>query len=169
MVKARRATAADVAAICRICSDGWRETYSGRYSEARIERTIDRFYTPQRVTGEIDPAPGWDGWWVAVDDAEQVVAAGGGGMTGPETGEIFVLYADPTRRRQGAGTALLDTITAVQVGRGAREQWVAVAEGNDKGIPFYEARGFIRRGTRPPYETDEPEAADSVLFWRRLA
>jgi ribosomal protein S18 acetylase RimI-like enzyme len=167
-VEARRATAEDVPAICRICADGWRETYREQYPESRIERTIERFYTPQRVAGEIDPAPGWDGWWVAVDPAGEVVAAGGGGMSGPGRGEIFVLYADPKRRRQGAGTALLDAITNVQANQGAREQWVAVAEGNELGIPFYEARGFHRRGTRPPYETDDPDAADSVLFWRSL-
>ena len=168
-MRARRATANDVPAICRICAEGWRATYRGQYTQERVEQTIAAFYTPERVAGEIEPAAGWDGWWVAVDDADEVVAAAGGGMTGPGRGEIFVVYADPRRRGQGAGTVLLDAITDVQVGRGAREQWVAVAEGNDQGIPFYEARGFVRRGTRPAYGTDDPDAAESVLFWRRIA
>jgi GNAT superfamily N-acetyltransferase len=168
-VRARKATAEDVLTICRICGDGWRETYRDLYPSERIERTIGRFYTPERVAGEIDAAPGWDGWWVAEDDSRTVVAAGGGGMTGPQTAEIFVLYVDPRRRGEGAGTVVLGAITEVQRRQGARDQWVAVAEGNEKGIPFYEARGFVRRGTRPPYETDEPDARDSVPFWRSVS
>ncbi|HEU0194464.1 MAG TPA: GNAT family N-acetyltransferase [Gaiellales bacterium] len=167
-MRARRATAADIPAICWICAEGWRQTYAGHYPPERIERTIARFYTPQRVVSEIAPAPGWDGWWVAVDEAGVVVAAAGGGIVRPGEGEIFVLYADPGRRREGAGTALLDAITAVQIEKGARQQWVAVAEGNEKGIPFYEAHGFTRAGTRAPYETDDADAAESVLFWRRI-
>jgi GNAT superfamily N-acetyltransferase len=168
-MRARRATAEDVLAICRICADGWRDTYRDLYPSERIERTIGRFYTPEQVAGEIEAAPGWDGWWVAEDDSGTVVAAGGGGMTGPEAAEIFVLYVDPRRRGEGAGTVILDAITEVHRRQGAREQWVAVAEGNEKGIPFYEARGFVRRGTRPPYETDESDASDSLLFWRLLS
>jgi GNAT superfamily N-acetyltransferase len=167
-VRARRATIDDVAAICRVCADGWRDTYLGLYPAVRIERTIQRFYAPERVAGEIDPAPGWDGWWVAEDASGTVLAAGGGGMTGPETAEIFVLYADPRRRGKGAGTVILDAITDVQRRQGAREQWVAVAEGDEKGIPFYEARGFVRRETRPPHGEDEPGERDSVLFSRPL-
>ena len=151
-----------------MCADGWRDTYAGIYPPERVERTIARFYTPERVAGELDPTPGWDGWWIVEDDEGNVVAAGGGGMTGPERGEIFVLYADPGRRGRGAGTAILDAITGGQQRQGAREQWVAVAEGNLKGIPFYEARGFLRHGTRRAYEEDDPNAPDSILFRRGL-
>ncbi|HEY7603841.1 MAG TPA: GNAT family N-acetyltransferase [Gaiellaceae bacterium] len=166
-MQARRATATDVDAICRICADGWRATYDGLLPTSRVERAIATFYVPDRVQAELEPADGWDGWWVAVDDAGVVVAAGGGGMTGPATGEIFVLYADPSRRGEGAGTAVLDAITRRQLEQGATEQWVAVVEGNDKGIPFYEARGFRPRGTRAAHGEDE-SAPPSVLFWRPL-
>jgi GNAT superfamily N-acetyltransferase len=169
LVRARRATADDVEAICRICADGWRDTYRDLYPRERIERTIRQFYAPSRVEAEIEPTTGWDGWWVAEDDSGVVVAAGGGGMTGLDSGEIFVLYADPDRRGEGAGTSILEALTEVQRRHGAREQWVAVAEGNEKGIPFYEARGFVRRGTRPPYGEVDPEAGDSALFWRSLS
>jgi GNAT superfamily N-acetyltransferase len=166
-MQARRATLEDVHAICRVCADGWRGTYETLYPRSRVERTIATFYRPDRVRAELEPTAGWDGWWVAVDDAGAIVAAGGGGMTGPSTGEVFVLYADPVRRGEGAGTVLLDAITRRQRAQGATEQWVAVAEGNEKGIPFYEARGFRRRGTRPAYGEDAT-VPDSVLLWRPL-
>ena len=167
-MRARRAGPGDVEAICRICAAGWRDTYRGLYSAERIDRAISEFYDPERVGRELEPTDGWDGWWVAEDDHGAILAAGGGGMTGPETGEVFVLYADPLRRGEGAGTCLLEAITEEQRGRGACEQWVAVAQGNEKGIPFYEARGFRRRGTRPAYGANDPTAPESLLFWRRL-
>jgi GNAT superfamily N-acetyltransferase len=167
-VRTRRARAPDVEAICRVCAEGWRDTYGDLYTAERIERTIAQFYNPNRVRKELEPSRGWDGWLVAEDEHGILVAAGGGGMTGPVTGEVFVLYADPARRREGAGTALLEAITEQQRSQGATEQWVAVAEGNEKGIPFYEARGFRRRGKRPAYGEDDASAPESVLFWRRL-
>jgi GNAT superfamily N-acetyltransferase len=166
-MRARRATVDDVDAICRICADGWRATYNGLVRASRIEQTITDYYNPDRVRAELESREGWDGWQVAEDEDGVVVAAGGGGMTGPAAGEIFVLYADPARRGQGAGTALLEAITEPQRANGATEQWVAVVEGNELGIPFYEARGFRRRGTRPAFGAD-PSEPESALLWRAL-
>jgi GNAT superfamily N-acetyltransferase len=165
---ARKAAPSDVETICRICANGWRETYRELYPPERIDKVIAEFYDPDRVRAELEPDEGWGGWWVAEDDAGAVVAAGGGGMTGPQVGEIYVLYADPARRGEGGGTAILDAITDEQRAQGATEQWVAVAEGNDQGIPFYEARGFRRRGTRPAYASEDPAEPDSALFWRPI-
>ncbi len=163
---ARKAAPSDVETICRICADAWRETYRELYSRERIDKVIAEFYSPDRVRAELEPGEAWDGWWVAEDDAGTVVAAGGGGITGPQVGEIYVLYADPARRGKGARTAILEAITHEQRAQGATEQSVAVAEGNEKGIPFYEARGFRRRGTRPAYASEDSSEPDSALFWR---
>src|SRR4051794_4821738 len=165
VMRARRATSDDVPPICRICADGWRHTYRGLRSDEEIERVIARFYVPERVSRELDAdPPGWGGWWVAVADDGAVVAAGAGGLTAAGTGELFVLYADPARRGEGAGTALLDAISAQQVEFGATEQWVSVGVGNTKGIPFYEARGFVARGTQPAYEL----SGESLRYRRSL-
>jgi GNAT superfamily N-acetyltransferase len=164
-LRVRKAQTRDVAAICRICREAWRDAYAGIFAPEEIERVTAEYYDEERVRAEVERPRGWDGWWVAEDDAGAVVAAGGGGRTGPETGEIFVLYADPNRRYEGSGTALLEAITAEQRQHGAREQWVAVVEGNRKGIPFYESRGFVRRGSR---EAPAPLSRPSALYWRRL-
>ena len=140
---ARPATHNDVEAICRICADS--------------------SYTPERVAREVDTSsPSWGGWFVACDDV--VIAAGAGGMTGAATGEVFVLYADPARRGEGAGTALLRAITRQQLALGATEQWVSVALGNRGGIAFYEARGFVRRGAQPA----SASGGASARYWRSL-
>ncbi len=64
-------------------------------------------------------------------------------MTKKGTGWLYVIYLDPQRRNEGIGTKLLDAVTQQQKAFGAREQFVTVQRGNVKGIPFYEARGFI--------------------------
>jgi hypothetical protein len=38
-VRARRATTADVEAIARVCSDGWRDAYKGLLTDDEIETT----------------------------------------------------------------------------------------------------------------------------------
>jgi ribosomal protein S18 acetylase RimI-like enzyme len=125
---------------------------------------IEEYYTPERIAGEIAAPEGWDGWLVAVDGG-RVVGAAGGAMVDPGVGEVFVLYLDPARRREGIGTLLLDAVTQQQLARGAREQWVSVEPENAKGLPFYEARGFEVRGERPGWGD---ESRVTLRLMRRL-
>jgi ribosomal protein S18 acetylase RimI-like enzyme len=163
----RPAEAADAEDIARVCAEGWRDTYRGLYAPERIEAVIAEYYTPERIRGEMRAREGWDGWLVALDDGA-VVGAGGGGMIEPGAGEVFVLYLDPARRREGIGTLLLDAITEQQLAHGAREQWVSVEPDNSKGLPFYEARGFEVRGERPAWGTAPEEGRVSLRLVRRL-
>jgi ribosomal protein S18 acetylase RimI-like enzyme len=57
--------------------------------------------------------------------------------------EVFVLYADPERLRHGTGTILLGALSRAQMGMGASEQWLSVTKGNELGLPFYRAQGFV--------------------------
>jgi ribosomal protein S18 acetylase RimI-like enzyme len=163
-MQSRRAEERDVAAICRICSDGWRETYRDLLTPEEIDAAIARFYLPERVRGELQETDGWGGYWVTESDG-RVVAAAGGGMTGPGVGELFVLYVDPPERGRGAGSVALQAVTDQQVAQGAREQWASVQPDNALAIPFYEARGFVRRGERPAYEAP---GRTSLRYWRSL-
>jgi ribosomal protein S18 acetylase RimI-like enzyme len=152
-LRVRKAEEADVEAICRICAEGWRDTYHGMRRSEEIERIIAQFYMPERVRSELQAAGmDWGGWFVAQLDDGEVIAAAAGGLTDPGVGEVFVLYVDRSRRRKGAGRALLDAITEQQLVLGAREQWVSVEKGNVKAIPFYETQGFELVGERPAFE-----------------
>lgn len=162
----RRAEPDDAQGIARVCAAGWRDTYRGIYEPERIEAAIAEYYTPERITGEITAPRDWDGWIVAVDDGT-VVGAGGGGMIGSGVGEVFVLYLDPARRREGIGSLLLDAISDQQRARGAHEQWVSVDPDNAKGLPFYLARGFQARGERPAW-SKALERRISLRLTRRL-
>jgi ribosomal protein S18 acetylase RimI-like enzyme len=163
----RRAEPDDAEGIARVCAAGWRDTYTGIYTSEHIESVISEYYTRERIAAEIAAPQGWHGWVVAVDDG-LVVGAGGGGMIERGVGEIFVLYLDPTRRREGIGSLLLDAITEQQVADDAREQWVSVEPDNAKGLPFYRARGFDVRGERPAWGSTPEEARISLRLMRRL-
>lgn len=163
----RSAQPEDVSGIVRVCSAGWRDTYRGLKKPERIEAVIAEYYTPDRIRRELAAREGWDGWIVAVEEGA-VVGAGGGGITSPGVGEIFVLYLDPTRRGEGIGTLLLDAITEQQRAQGAGEQWVSVEPDNMKGLPFYSARGFELRGERPEWGTPPEEGRISLRLVRRL-
>jgi ribosomal protein S18 acetylase RimI-like enzyme len=163
----RRAEPHDAEGIARVCAAGWRDTYAGIKEPERIAAAIAEYYTPERISREIAAPEGWDGWIVAAED-DTVIGAGGGGITEPGVGEIFVLYLDPTRRGEGIGTLILDAITEQQRARGVREQWVSVEPENTKGLPFYIARGFEVRGERPEWGTAPEEGHISLRLMRRL-
>lgn len=148
---ARYATDQDVLEIARICSAGWRDTYAGLRSPQDIENAIAEFYVPERIERELgERNESWGGYVVAELDGRLLVA-GGGGLIDVKVGELFVLYADPNQRRRGGGTAVLEFITERQRELGATEQWVSVEPGNELGLAFYRARGFIEHGRRPAY------------------
>ena len=162
----RQAEPDDAGGIARVCADGWRDTYRDIYEPWRIESAIAEYYAPERIAGEITAPHDSDGWIVAVDEGT-VVGAGGGGMIEPGVGEVFVLYLDPTRRREGIGSRLLDAITEQQRAHGAHEQWVSVDPENAKGLPFYLARGFRVRDHRPAW-AKALEGLVSARLMRRL-
>jgi GNAT superfamily N-acetyltransferase len=154
--------------IAKVCSDGYRDTYKETHSNEYIERIISEFYNHDRITEEIHySGSGWDGWYVALEE-EEVVGAIGGGMPHETKGEVYVLYLDPTRRGEGIGTLLLNALTEVQKSKGATQQWVSVAKGNQKGIPFYEARGFQFVSEQQAFGNDEQEDYVSLRYCRNI-
>lgn len=168
MVEIRKAVFEDARGISKVCSAGYRKTYPELLAESQIEGVIREFYNEERIQKEItEVGQEWNGWFVAVDGG-LVVGAGGGGFTGKESAELFVLYLDPDRKREGIGSKLLLAITEDQLARGAKEQWVSVAKGNMMGIPFYEAVGFDFQEEHPSYGGLEEEGNRSLRYKRKL-
>lgn len=161
----RKAILSDVEGICRVCTEGWRATYRDLVSKKSVEKVIVDFHNPERVRSEVLNPEGWNGWWVALDKNE-VVGAGGGGMTGETNSELFVLYADPDKRGQGIGTLLLEAISNELKEQGATLQQVSVVEDNERGLPFYTARGFSVVGERKAHGVEDGRG--SVLLERML-
>jgi ribosomal protein S18 acetylase RimI-like enzyme len=168
MAEVRAARAADVAAIVDICTRAYAATYRDLLPASYLDRMLTEFYQPEAVAGRILPAqPGWLGFQV-VTDAGRVLGVAAGGLTGPGTGELHVIYLDPDERGRGLGTLLLDRITAQIRELGATEMWAAVVAGNDLAVPFYEARGFTIQGKRRAYGSTDAEDVRALLFSRPI-
>lgn len=168
MIKVKRALPKHVAGIIKVCSEGYRSTYNETHSTKYIERIIDEFYNEKRVLNEvINTSDGWDGWYVAVEGNE-VVGAIGGGLIGEGESEVFVLYLDLNRRGEEIGTRLLNVLTDIHKRKRATKQWVSVAKGNRKGIPFYEARRFEFVKEQKSFATTENENYLSLRYCREI-
>lgn len=89
-------------------------------------------------------------------------------MISEKSSELFVLYLNPKRRNEGIGTKLLDAITDQQKRLGAIEQWVSVQKNNDKGIPFYEAKGFQFQKEIQSFESTSEDHAISLRYKRSI-
>ena len=138
--------------VCEVCTEGFTATSEGILTPGTIGRQVATYYDPARVRAEIenaDATPAWQGYVVAVDRDGEVLGAAGGGVRDGTAGQVYVLYLRMHLRGRGIGTALLDFVTEQQRRAGAVEQWVSVTEGNDLGIPFYLARGFVEQDRVP--------------------
>ncbi|QQK78209.1 GNAT family N-acetyltransferase [Salicibibacter cibarius] len=168
MISVVKANQQHIEGIARVCTDGHWATYGHSKPKAYIERVVEAFYNYDRIRQEVtETSKHWGGYFVALDDGE-VVGAGGGGMTGDTTGELFVLYLDPDRRNEGIGTKILDAVTIQQKEFGAIEQWVSVEKDNDMGITFYEARGFSYQYERESYGNEGEEDYISLRYYRLI-
>ena len=169
MIQIMKADYSHVKGIAKVCSDGYWATYKGMRSDEYIKRIIKEFYKLERIQKEVnETSREWGGYFVAVEDSE-VIGAIGGGMISETAGEVFVLYLNPNRRNEGIGTMLLDALTEQQKEEfDAAEQWVSVAKGNQKGIPFYEAKGFIFKCEQNGYGNAEGENYTSLRYYRKI-
>ena len=148
----RRARPQESGQVCEVCTEGFTASSAGLLTPGTIGRQVATYYDPGRVRAEIENAgvtPEWQGYVVAVAPDGCVLGAAGGGVRDGTVGQVHVLYLRMDLRGRGIGTALLDFVTDQQRQAGAREQWVSVTEGNDLGIPFYRARGFVERDRVP--------------------
>ncbi|MEC1794523.1 GNAT family N-acetyltransferase [Bacillus mojavensis] len=142
MIHICKANFTHVQGISKVCSDANWATYRDIYPKDYLESIIREFYNPDRILKEVSSSTkGWGGYFVALEN-DTVIGAGAGGMISDTSGEIYVLYLSPDRRNEGIGSLLLDAITKQQKEFHATEQWISVQKGNQKGIPFYEAKGF---------------------------
>lgn len=149
--------------IAKVCSTGWRQTVEGQLSEEYQNKNVDFWYNHGKVYDDI--LAGMYSY-VALDN-QDVAGVIGAGISKETSGEIFVLYVDETYRYKGIGRLLLEKVTIDQLSQGITKQWVSVQDGNQRGIPFYEARGFLFQHKRVSY-TDTNEKQVSLRYIRHI-
>lgn len=165
----RKANMIDAEPISHLLSECQWFTYKDLYSEAYIQRLIQKYYNVERIKQEVSLVDiKWHGYYIA-EMGGIIVGAIGGGMIDDTDGEIYVFYVDPTKRGHGIGTRLLDFYTKIQKHTfGAVKQWVSVAKGNIYGIPFYEAKGFSFEREEIAYDSDVEDNDLSVVYSRQI-
>ncbi|GFZ76336.1 hypothetical protein GCM10010978_17520 [Compostibacillus humi] len=169
MIRIIEATEKHVQGISDVCTIANWTTYKDIYSTRYIEKVIKEFYQPDRILKEVTVKDrSWGGYFVAVEN-DEVLGAAGGGMISEKAGEIYVLYIHPSRRNEGIGTKLFEAVTNQQKEQfHAAEQWVSVAKGNERGIPFYEAKGFQFQYEEIDEGSTEEEKYISLRYYRKI-
>ncbi|WP_066195408.1 GNAT family N-acetyltransferase [Gracilibacillus timonensis] len=168
MTKIQLADEQHVASIIDVCTAGYRFASKDILPDAYVKRRCEEFYHTERVTKEVQQVTqAWGGYFVALEN-HQVIGAGGGGLISEKSAEVFVLYLDPIRRNLGIGSKLLQAITNQQKDFGAHEQWVSVQKGNQKAIPFYEARGFEFQQEVSSFESKLTDQVKSMRYRRDI-
>lgn len=158
----RKPCSDDAKEIAFICSEGWKQTVSEQLSIQYQMETIKKWYNLDRVQEDIDKG----NYTYVATDSEKLIGVIGGGITAPKVGEIYVFYVSEKYRYQGVGKELLATLTKEQRKNGIMEQWVSVQQGNHRGIPFYEARGFHFHSTKVN-DTKTREKQVSLRYYRK--
>ena len=77
---------------------------------------------------------------------------------------VMNVAVTPEHRRQGVARALLDRLFEVTASDERRGYTLEVRVSNEGAIKLYEAMGFVARGVRRGYYTDNRE--DAVIMWR---
>ena len=76
--------------------------------------------------------------------------------------QINVVAVDPTQRRHGLGTAVLEELMEEARRRGAKRATLEVASCNQAAIALYKRCGFLTSGTRRAYYSD---GRDALIQW----
>jgi GNAT superfamily N-acetyltransferase len=132
----REAVPADAATIRIIAESAWRATYTGLLSGRTIDTFVDLAYSIERLQRRIDRHT----FLVVEEDGSLVAFADATSEDGRVN--LGAIYADPTRRGEGAGTLLLTELRSRFPGLPITAD---VLRGNRKGEVFYERRGFVPR------------------------
>lgn len=165
----RKAVEADVPVLEKILTEAWRQTYQKLYTTAYIERVIEEFYNPARLIDEVTHfSKEWSGYYV-YEVEDKIVGCIGGGIEAEGVGSVYVLYLDPTEKRKGYGSQLLNHFTLIQKQtEGISTQTVSVAEHNQMGLPFYYKMGFVVKMKQKSRSSLESEDYQTLILTREV-
>lgn len=168
-IQLRRATPWDAQEMREVFIKSQWFTYENLYTTADIQKLIKEYYNINRIKKETEvESEEWHGYYIA-EVGREIAGIIGGGLIEEEVGEVYVLYVNPSLRGKGIGTRLLNYFTKIQKHTyGAKTQWVAVAKGNQFGIPFYESKNFIFQHESAVFDINVDEEEKITLRYKRM-
>jgi GNAT superfamily N-acetyltransferase len=137
-IAVREATPDDAQAIRAVAEAAWRATYVGLVTDDAIERFLAQAYAPERVAVRVErhdilvAGRATDPGLCDVEAFAECLVRDG-------HVQLVAMYAHPEARGQGLGTALLGRVQQRNPGLDIAAD---VLVGNERGEPFYAARGF---------------------------
>lgn len=141
----RDATVADADQVAGVHVRSWQAAYRGLIDQ----EILDGLSIPDRADGWrrniADPLPTVIGHLVAERDGEVVgwTSFGSGrDDDGASDGEVYGIYADPTRWSSGVGHALLDAAERRIADVGHERAYLWVLDGNERADAFYARHGW---------------------------
>ena len=151
--------------VRRLEPDEWRA-----FREIRIRALAD---SPDAFGATLDDASSrtdaeWqdradqsDGAIFVVDgpDGFVAMASGGPARNVPNTAALFGMWVDPSARRHGLGSALVEAVKAWAIAEGYPRLGLGVTTTNAPAIALYERLGFVDIGDRYPLR----EGTDLVI------
>jgi ribosomal protein S18 acetylase RimI-like enzyme len=153
----RDATAADARAIAEIHVAAWRSAYRGLVPDAVLDGLSAEDREAMWRGGLVAPEPGW-GCLVAEDRGNIVGFVGYGppddAEAGPDLGEIYAIYLEPTAVGTGIGRDLFAAGSRRLHDAGYRRAFLWVLETNDRARRFYERAGWAWDGTKSAHRFD---------------
>ncbi|WP_179873002.1 ribosomal protein S18-alanine N-acetyltransferase [Microcella indica] len=106
--------------------------------------------------------------YLVAESGDEVVAyAGLSAVPRAEQADLQTIAVDPTHRRLGVGTVLVQHLLTLARDRGAREMLLEVRADNPGAEALYERHGFTRIAVRPRYY--QPDAVDAIVMRAELA
>lgn len=166
----RRATPADAAAVSRIATRTFTETFGHLYEDEDLQAFLQDSFAVEKQALIL----GLDAYaiWLLEDDGEPVghAAAGPCGLphpeAGPEDGELKRLYVLSGYQSGGWGGRLFAAALEWLEREGPRTLWISVWSENLGAQRFYARAGFEFAGE---YQFKVGRARDREFMFRRLA
>lgn len=156
-VTLRLARARDAGEVAEVHMRAWKAAYRGLLPGA----LVDALSVEQRERGwQWLLARSTRSSWTLVAEDERGRIVGFCAIVAPardrdaarDVAELAAIYVEPTRWRQGVGTALVEAALDALRASGWRELTLWVLAGNAPALAFYRRFGFRADGEESPYE-----------------
>ena len=167
----RPATPGDAAALGTFMSRNFLAAYGHCSTPDNVQRAVRDYYGEPAQARQIGDPARWnliverEGAWVGHAQINFGSAPPPGAPA--DTVELCRFYVDTAAHGQGVAQAMMATVRAEAMDRGARGLWLSVWKEAPQAIRFYEKEGFRKSGTLIFVVGDDPK--DDWLMVQRFA